>query len=123
MEAAMDLMRRMPPGSAETALNALLSLLPDHSLDLLSQVDLPLQVYPLTPFPPAPLGSDRIGGAGAFRFVVLEIDRARGLDAPPAGAYVSFNKCAFVALHLRLPRIRPNRGPMESFCSNPILRF
>nr|CAB3500652.1 unnamed protein product [Digitaria exilis] len=44
MEAAMDLMRRMPPGSAETALNALLSLLPDHSLDLLSQVDLPLQV-------------------------------------------------------------------------------
>ncbi|XP_035817374.1 probable F-actin-capping protein subunit beta isoform X2 [Zea mays] len=44
MEAAMDLMRRMPPRSAETALNALLSLLPDHSLDLLSQVDLPLQV-------------------------------------------------------------------------------
>ncbi|KAG2551598.1 hypothetical protein PVAP13_9KG405600 [Panicum virgatum] len=44
MEAAMDLMRRMPPASAETALNALLSLLPDHSLDLLSQVDLPLQV-------------------------------------------------------------------------------
>lgn len=44
MEAAMDLMRRMPPGSTETALNALLSLLPDHSLDLLSQVDLPLQV-------------------------------------------------------------------------------
>ncbi|WVZ57107.1 hypothetical protein U9M48_007540 [Paspalum notatum var. saurae] len=44
MEAAMDLMRRMPPGSAETTLNALLSLLPDHSLDLLSQVDLPLQV-------------------------------------------------------------------------------
>ena len=41
----MDLMRRMPPASAETALNALLSLLPDHSLDLLSQVDLPLQVY------------------------------------------------------------------------------
>ncbi|RLN38913.1 putative F-actin-capping protein subunit beta [Panicum miliaceum] len=40
----MDLMRRMPPASAETALNALLSLLPDHSLDLLSQVDLPLQV-------------------------------------------------------------------------------
>jgi hypothetical protein len=91
MEAAMDLMRRMPPGSAETALNALLSLLPDHSLDLLSQVDLPLQVYPLTPFPPAPLGSDRIGGAGAFRFVVLEIDRAWGFDAPPAGAYVSFD--------------------------------
>ncbi|KAE8787274.1 putative F-actin-capping protein subunit beta [Hordeum vulgare] len=44
MEPAMDLMRRMPPGSTETALNALLSLLPDHSLDLLSQVDLPLQV-------------------------------------------------------------------------------
>jgi capping protein beta len=44
MEAAMDLMRWMPPRSAETALNALLSLLPDHSLDLLSQVDLPLQV-------------------------------------------------------------------------------
>ncbi|KQK21487.1 hypothetical protein BRADI_1g61050v3 [Brachypodium distachyon] len=44
MEAAMDLMRRMPPGSTEMALNALLSLLPDHSLDLLSQVDLPLQV-------------------------------------------------------------------------------
>jgi hypothetical protein len=45
MEAAIDLMRRMPPRSAETALNALLSLLPDHSLDLLSQVDLPLQVF------------------------------------------------------------------------------
>jgi hypothetical protein len=44
MDAAMDLMRRMPPGSADTALNALLQLLPDHSLDLLSQVDLPLQV-------------------------------------------------------------------------------
>ncbi|KAJ1296917.1 hypothetical protein BS78_01G338500 [Paspalum vaginatum] len=28
----MDLMRRMPPGSAETTLNALLSLQPDHSL-------------------------------------------------------------------------------------------
>ncbi|KAG8088373.1 hypothetical protein GUJ93_ZPchr0010g10889 [Zizania palustris] len=38
------LVRRMPPGSTETALNALLSLLPDHSIDLLSQVDLPLQV-------------------------------------------------------------------------------
>ena len=48
----MDLMRRMPPASAETALNALLSLLPDHSLDLLSQVDLPLQVSPPAPPPP-----------------------------------------------------------------------
>jgi hypothetical protein len=46
MDAAMDLMRRMPPGSAETALNALLQLLPYHSLDLLSQVDLPLRVHP-----------------------------------------------------------------------------
>lgn len=46
----MDLMRRMPPRSAETALNALLSLLPDHSLDLLSQVDLPLQVSLLRRF-------------------------------------------------------------------------
>ncbi|KAJ4793565.1 F-actin capping protein beta subunit [Rhynchospora pubera] len=44
MEAALDLMRRIPPKKSETALNALLSLLPHHSSDLLSQVDLPLQV-------------------------------------------------------------------------------
>ncbi|KAK6257989.1 hypothetical protein QUC31_001448 [Theobroma cacao] len=44
MEAAMGLMRRMPPRHSETALSALLSLLPQHSSDLLSQVDLPLQV-------------------------------------------------------------------------------
>ncbi|KAM2247848.1 hypothetical protein TB2_002570 [Malus domestica] len=44
MEAAMGLMRRMPPKHTETALSALLSLLPQHSSDLLSQVDQPLQV-------------------------------------------------------------------------------
>lgn len=40
----MGLMRRIPPQQTETALSALLSLLPDHSSDLLSQVDQPLQV-------------------------------------------------------------------------------
>uniref|UniRef100_M1BF23 F-actin-capping protein subunit beta n=1 Tax=Solanum tuberosum TaxID=4113 RepID=M1BF23_SOLTU len=44
MEAAMGLMRRIPPKHTETALSALLSLLPEHSSDLLSQVDQPLQV-------------------------------------------------------------------------------
>ncbi|GAB2277790.1 hypothetical protein Dimus_012494 [Dionaea muscipula] len=44
MEAAMGLMRRMHPKHVETALSALLSLMPDHSSDLLSQVDQPLQV-------------------------------------------------------------------------------
>ncbi|ONK65234.1 uncharacterized protein A4U43_C07F35050 [Asparagus officinalis] len=45
MEAAMDLMRRIPPNQSEMALSALLSLLPHHSADLLSQVDQPLQVF------------------------------------------------------------------------------
>lgn len=40
----MGLMRRMPPKQTETALSALLSLLPQHSSDLLSQVDQPLQI-------------------------------------------------------------------------------
>ncbi|KAG5544110.1 hypothetical protein RHGRI_016755 [Rhododendron griersonianum] len=40
----MGLMRRMPPKHSETALSALLSLIPQHSSDLLSQVDQPLQV-------------------------------------------------------------------------------
>ncbi|CAJ2629783.1 unnamed protein product [Trifolium pratense] len=44
MEAAMGLMRRIPPKHTETALSALLSLMPNHSSDLLSQVDQPLQV-------------------------------------------------------------------------------
>ncbi|CAL5414825.1 unnamed protein product [Camellia sinensis] len=44
MEAAMGLMRRIPPKHTETALSALLTLLPDHSSHLLSQVDQPLQV-------------------------------------------------------------------------------
>ncbi|KAG6483316.1 probable F-actin-capping protein subunit beta isoform X1 [Zingiber officinale] len=44
MEAAMDLMRRISPKESETALSALMSLIPHHSADLLSQVDLPLQV-------------------------------------------------------------------------------
>ncbi|KAM2675855.1 hypothetical protein EV1_002582 [Malus domestica] len=44
MKAAMGLMRRMPPKHTETVLSALLSLLPQHSSDLLSQVDQPLQV-------------------------------------------------------------------------------
>ncbi|XAR62229.1 hypothetical protein NMG60_11016914 [Bertholletia excelsa] len=44
MEAAMGLMRRIPPKHSETALSALLSLMPDRSSDLLSQVDQPLQV-------------------------------------------------------------------------------
>lgn len=40
----MGLMRRIHPKQTETALSALLSLLPHHSSDLLSQVDQPLQV-------------------------------------------------------------------------------
>ncbi|KDP27513.1 hypothetical protein JCGZ_20153 [Jatropha curcas] len=44
MEAAMGLLRRIHPRQTETALSALLSLLPHHSSDLLSQVDQPLQV-------------------------------------------------------------------------------
>lgn len=44
MEAALDLMRRMPPRQAEAALSALLSLLPHHADNLLSQIDQPLQV-------------------------------------------------------------------------------
>lgn len=40
----MGLMRRIHPKHSETALSALLSLLPRHSSDLLSQVDQPLQV-------------------------------------------------------------------------------
>ena len=44
MEAAMGLMRRIHPKQSETALSALLSLLPHSSSDLLSQVDQPLQV-------------------------------------------------------------------------------
>ncbi|GJT67841.1 probable F-actin-capping protein subunit beta, partial [Tanacetum coccineum] len=44
MEGAMGLMRRMPPKHTQAALSALLSLLPDHSSDLLSQIDQPLQV-------------------------------------------------------------------------------
>ncbi|KAK9269910.1 hypothetical protein L1049_025483 [Liquidambar formosana] len=44
MEAAMGLMRRIHPKNTDTALSALLSLLPHHSSDLLSQVDQPLQV-------------------------------------------------------------------------------
>lgn len=45
MEAAMDLMRRISPNQSETALSALLTLLPACSADLLSQVDQPLQVF------------------------------------------------------------------------------
>lgn len=44
MEAALGLMRRIPPKHSDTALSALLSLLPQHSSDLLSQVDQPLEV-------------------------------------------------------------------------------
>ncbi|QCE08036.1 capping protein [Vigna unguiculata] len=44
MEAAMGLMRRIPPKHTETALSALLTLMPHHSSDLLAQVDQPLQV-------------------------------------------------------------------------------
>lgn len=51
MEAAMGLMRRMPPKHSETALSALLTLLPHHSSDLLSQVDQPLQVMLFLLFP------------------------------------------------------------------------
>lgn len=40
----MDLMRRISPNQSETALSALLALLPQHSSELLSQVDQPLQV-------------------------------------------------------------------------------
>ncbi|CAN0891953.1 Probable F-actin-capping protein subunit beta [Linum grandiflorum] len=43
MEAALGLMRRIPPKHSVTALSALVSLLPRHSSDLLSQVDQPLQ--------------------------------------------------------------------------------
>ncbi|KAL2632753.1 hypothetical protein R1flu_004232 [Riccia fluitans] len=44
MDAAMDLMRRMPPVEAENALLSLVELLPHHSQDLLSRVDQPLKV-------------------------------------------------------------------------------
>ncbi|KAJ7564934.1 hypothetical protein O6H91_02G040400 [Diphasiastrum complanatum] len=44
MEAAMDLMRRMPPTQVDTALSSLLLLLPQYSSELLSRVDQPLQV-------------------------------------------------------------------------------
>ncbi|GMH01010.1 hypothetical protein Nepgr_002849 [Nepenthes gracilis] len=44
MEAAMGLMRRMHPKHVDTVLSALLSLMPEHFSDLLSQVDQPLQV-------------------------------------------------------------------------------
>ncbi|KAJ4966736.1 hypothetical protein NE237_018585 [Protea cynaroides] len=44
MEAAMGLMRRIPPKNSATALSALLSLLPDQSSNLLSQIDQPLEV-------------------------------------------------------------------------------
>ncbi|KAK9111146.1 hypothetical protein Scep_018665 [Stephania cephalantha] len=44
MEAAMGLIRRIHPRHSETALSALLNLLPRHSSDLLSQVDQPLQI-------------------------------------------------------------------------------
>ena len=40
----MGLMRRIHPKHTDTALSALLSLIPQHSADLLSQVDQPLQV-------------------------------------------------------------------------------
>jgi hypothetical protein len=44
MEAAMDLMRRMPPAECQQALASLLALLPSQSPELLSRVDQPLQV-------------------------------------------------------------------------------
>lgn len=44
MEAAMDLMRRMPPSLSQQALDSLLALLPAHSSELLSRSDQPLQV-------------------------------------------------------------------------------
>ena len=44
MEAAMDLMRRMPPSLSQEALDSLLTLLPVHSSELLSRSDQPLQV-------------------------------------------------------------------------------
>jgi len=110
MEAAMDLMRRMPPASAETALNALLSLLPDHSLDLLSQVDLPLQVY---------LRRRLASGRALAHLIYLTWKSLVGTGCS-AGRCVSFHcfvfikKCAFGALrplwylpcHLCLPGIR-----------------
>lgn len=40
----MDLMRRMPPSLSQNALSSLLALLPEHSPELLSRVDQPLQV-------------------------------------------------------------------------------
>ncbi|GMH08613.1 hypothetical protein Nepgr_010453 [Nepenthes gracilis] len=44
MEAAMGLMRRMHPKHVDTAISALLSLMPEQFFDLLSQVDQPLQL-------------------------------------------------------------------------------
>ncbi|CAM8938951.1 unnamed protein product [Rhodiola kirilowii] len=44
MEAAMGLLRRIHPKRTDTALSALLTLIPHRSSDLLSQVDQPLQV-------------------------------------------------------------------------------
>ena len=54
MEAAMDLMRRMPPSLSQQALDSLLALLPAHSSELLSRSDQPLQV-PLSLFYPQSL--------------------------------------------------------------------
>ncbi|CAM6112509.1 unnamed protein product [Calypogeia fissa] len=44
MEAAMDLMRRMPPSKSDKALSNLIALLPAYSQELLSRVDQSLQV-------------------------------------------------------------------------------
>jgi capping protein beta len=107
MEAAMDLMRRMPPASAETALNALLSLLPDHSLDLLSQVDLPLQVYLSRP-------RRRLSSDGAPVHLISSYRKSLAGIGCSAGRCVSFDcfvfikECAFVALRPLwfLPRAR-----------------
>eukprot|EP00245_Coleochaete_scutata_P012101 TRINITY_DN4643_c0_g2_i1.p1 TRINITY_DN4643_c0_g2~~TRINITY_DN4643_c0_g2_i1.p1 ORF type:complete len:298 (+),score=47.69 TRINITY_DN4643_c0_g2_i1:70-894(+) len=44
MDAALDLMRRMPPSVAEDSMACLIHIMPDYSAELLSRVDQPLQV-------------------------------------------------------------------------------
>ena len=45
LEAALDLMRRLPPAQLQTNLSFLVAVAPDISEDILANVDAPLQVY------------------------------------------------------------------------------
>ena len=45
LEAALDLMRRLPPSQLSTNLSFLVALAPDSAEDILANVDAPLQVF------------------------------------------------------------------------------